>query len=110
VFSSFEGAEEGINITEGQVITINPYNVKTKPTDGGSGIKEVEFYVDDNLLCTDSAANEDGIYDCDWDTSKYHSTVKVIAYDNANNSAIITRNATVDLSVLGLSELPRTGR
>ena len=108
VFTNFPGSTDGINITEGQFITTNPYTIKVRPEDDG-GIQKVEFYVDNNLLCTDTTADPNGIYSCDWDTAKFNSTVRVVAFDNANNTAQLTRNTTVDPR-LYLRILPKAGR
>lgn len=108
-FANLPGTSTPINITEGQYITTNPFVIKVKPTDGG-GISKVEFSVDNNLLCTDTAADNNGVYDCSWDTSKYHSQVKVVAYDVSNNASVaLIRNAVVD-PTLYLTVLPKTGR
>lgn len=109
VFFDFEGGNGGINISDGQFITTNPFKIKVKPVDEESGIQLVEFYVDNNLLCTDTSPDSEGIYSCDWDTSKYHSTVRVVAFDNSENSATILRNATVDPK-LYLTVLPKAGK
>lgn len=115
-FSNIPNSSDVINLTNGQVIATNPFVIKVKPEDNAAVLK-VEFYVDDNLLCTDTTADSDGIYSCAWDTSKYHSTVKVTAYDTSNNaSTILTREATVDPSLYTAStiptmtELPNTGK
>ncbi len=114
-FSDFTGGTGGINITEGQTITTNPFIIKVKPT-SDEGIEKTEFYVDDHLLCTETEADSEGIYSCSWDTSKYHSIVKVIAYDTLDNTAEIIRNTTVDPSLYTettiptMTELPKTGR
>lgn len=88
-----------INVTEGQTITSNPYQLQVKPTDN-SGISQVNFYVDGNLICSATEPDGDGVFDCNWDTSQYHSVVSVIAYDdsaNHNQSNTITRETTVSL-------------
>ncbi len=92
-----------INITEGQTITTNPYTIYVKPTDG-AGITKVEFYIDNVLICTDTTADVNGYYSCQWDTSKYHSDVKIIAYDALGNSTTLTRSTTVNLT-----GVPNTG-
>ena len=92
-----------ININEGQTITTNPYTIYVKPTDG-AGITKVEFYIDNILICTDTTADVNGYYSCEWDTSKYHSDVKIIAYDALGNSTTLTRTTTVNLT-----GVPNTG-
>lgn len=114
-FLDFNGGIGGINITEGQTITTNPFIIKVRPADE-TAILKVEFYVDNNLLCTDTTADNESIYSCAWDTSQYHSIIRVIAYDTSNNLIEIVRNTTVNLStsssavIPSMTELPRTGR
>ncbi len=97
------GDTRTINIDAGQVITTNPYIIKVLPDDP-SGVTKVEFYIDNILICTDTSADADGYYTCSWDTSKYHSDVKVIAYDGLGNSTTLTRSTTVSLT-----GVPNTG-
>ena len=92
-----------VNIDEGQVITTNPYQIKVLPTDP-DGIAKVEFYIDDILICTDYDADTSGNYTCVWNTSQYHSEVKIIAYDENDNGTTITRSTTVSLV-----DAPKTG-
>ncbi|MBN2015207.1 right-handed parallel beta-helix repeat-containing protein [Candidatus Dojkabacteria bacterium] len=101
VFVQLPGSTELINITEGQVITVNPYTIKVKPEDDESGINKVEIYIDDVLICTITTPDANGVYSCNWDTSKYHSTVRAVAYNNNNLTAQITRTANVALSETG---------
>jgi len=115
VFSNLPDSDTNINIAEDQTITTNPFMIRVKPTDK-YGIAKVEFEVDDNLICTDTEADADGVYECAWDTSKYHSAISVTAYDDSGNTTIIERNTTVDPSLYstssalsGLTELPATG-
>jgi len=109
VFTNLPGATTVINITDGQTITTNPYIIKVKPT-SGSGIQKVEFYIDNILICTDTSADSEGVYSCDWDTSKYHSDIKVLAYDTGGNvSAALTRSTTVRLASTVTGTLPETG-
>ena|GEM_PF-4814538 len=92
-----------VNIDEGQVVTTNPYQIKVLPTDPSQVVK-VEFYIDDILICTDYDADTSGNYTCVWDTSLYHSEVKIIAYDALGNPTTVTRSTTVSLV-----EPPKTG-
>lgn len=83
------------------------------PQDSGTSdnldVSMVEFYVDDNLLCTKTETNDEGVYECSWDTSRYHSRVVVYAYDEVGNrSAALIRETEVDPR-LYLTELPKTG-
>ncbi len=96
VFSNLPSVSTTVNITEGQNITTNPYTIRVKPT-SDIGISKVEFYIDDILICTVTSPDENGIYSCDWDTSLYHSDVKVIAYDIDSEQVILNRSATVNL-------------
>ena len=91
------GDTRTVNIDAGQVITTNPYIIKVLPDDP-SGVTKVEFYIDDILICTDTTADADGYYTCSWDTSKYHSDVKIIAYDAFGNATTVTRSTTVSLT------------
>lgn len=78
-----------INLVAGQKITANPYIIRVKPQDVTTEVAYVEFYVDDNLLCSVSTTNANGEYECAWDTSLYQSAVRVIAYDLAGNSSVL---------------------
>jgi hypothetical protein len=97
------GDTRSVNIDAGQVITTNPYIIKVLPDDP-SGVTKVEFYIDNVLICTDDTADADGYYTCSWDTSKYHSDVKIIAYDAFGNTTALTRSTTVLLT-----GVPNTG-
>ena len=112
IFGTLPDSEEVINITNGQVITTNPYVIQVKPTDI-NGISSVKFFVDDILICTETEADEDGVYSCAWDTGLYHSDITVYAYDtDLNESEVLGRTATVDLDAEPTSELtvlPKTG-
>jgi hypothetical protein len=103
-FSGLPNATAVINVTEGQLITTNPYVIQVHPTDE-NGISKVEFYIDDILICTATTPDSNGVYSCSWDTSKYHSQIKVYAYDtNDNQSVVLQRNTTVSLTAT-----PNTG-
>ena len=108
VFDAVTSDSRPINIDEGQVITSNPYIIWVKPS-SPVGISKVEFYVDDVLIGTDTTADADGIYSFPWDTSRYHSVVKIVAYDVNNNTVTMIRNTTVNLNVVSLTQLPETG-
>ncbi|MGZ6004698.1 MAG: glycosyl hydrolase [Candidatus Saccharimonadales bacterium] len=58
-----------------------------------SGIGRVEFYVDSQLVCSDSKA----AYQCAWTTPSQPGSFKltVVAYDKAGNSATSTADFTV---------------
>jgi len=95
-FENLPGDSREINIDEGQGVTTNPYIINVRPYDQ-SGILKVEFYVDDNLICTDLSADEEGIFSCSWNTSVYHSIIKVYAFDQSGNrSSVLERTTTVD--------------
>lgn len=99
--TKYNGYESGINVSEGQLIKTNPYRIKLSSVDNLSGVDYVEFYIDDILICTVNEVSEEGLYECDWDTSKYHSDVKVLMYDRAGNvSELLVNNAIVDLRIL----------
>lgn len=99
-FDTVPGLTNPINIDEGQTIWQNPYIIKVFPT-GGTEIVRVEFYIDGVLIGTIYAPNADGVWECPWDTSLYHSLVRVVAYDAAGDSVEITRNTTVSLPYTG---------
>jgi len=96
-----------INVVAGQVITTNPFILKVKPSDS-SGIKKVDFYIDANLICTATTADASGIYSCSWDTSKYHSDVRVVVTNNQDRTAELSVYTTVD-PALYMTVLPVTG-
>lgn len=71
--------------------------------DNLSGVEKVEFYIDENLVCTVTEPNA-GLYECAWDTEKYQTDIRLVMYDRAGNVG--------ELEVLGVevdSELARTG-
>ena len=85
-----------INIFEGQTITTNPFLILVKPIDN-IAIQKVEFYIDNILIGTKYQADSNGVYECPWDTSKYHSDVKVLAYDTGGNVSTLTRTTAVSI-------------
>lgn len=115
VFDNLPDSSGPINVLENQTISTNPYLLRVKPTDP-SGIKKVDFYVDNNLICSSTIADTNGVYSCSWDTRIYHSIINIIAYDTMDNSASLSRNTVVDPSLYtdvpipGLVELPETGK
>jgi beta propeller repeat protein len=104
-FSTLPGETRTVNLTEGELITTNPYIIKVNPADD-TAIEKVEFYVDGVLICTDTTADADGVYECAWDTSLYHSDIRIVAYDTSGNTVTLNRTVNVDPS---LYTLPRTG-
>jgi hypothetical protein len=108
VFTNLPGLTAPINITQGQSITTNPFIIQVKPIDNIE-VARVEFYVDNNLICTDTTADSNGVYSCSWNTARYHSNIRVIAYDTTGNPSIaLTRMVTVD-PALYIMTLPETG-
>lgn len=107
VFASIPGGTAQINIEEGQVITEKYVTINVYPTDNIQ-IQKVEFYVDGVLIGTDTDADGSGVYSAVWDASKYHSDIRVVAYDINGNTTELTRTAEVDPSVYATS-LPTTG-
>jgi len=98
------------NIIDGQTVTTNPFVIKTKAIDTASGVWKVDFYVDNNLLCTDTVADSDGYYFCSWDTDLYHSLIDLRAFDLKGNVNMQVMNTYVDLpetggNVLGLQSI-----
>ncbi len=108
VFVNLPGLDQLINLTEGQVVTQNPYTIRVLPQDE-IGITRVEFYVDGVLIGTDTTADADGTYSWNWDTGTYHSLVRVVAYNDLGLSVELTRNTTVMLEQ-EKQELPYTGK
>lgn len=94
-----------INVIEDQIIYVNPYTIRVSSTDLTSGIDRVDFYIDDNLICSVKEANDDGSFSCDWDTSKYHSDVRVVAYDNVgwNTELLVTAQVHSSLYQTGVN-------
>ena len=104
-FTNLPNLTTPINLEAGQVVTTNPYVINVKPDDN-IDVAYVEFYVDGVLICTDNTADINGVYSCDWDTSKYHSDIRVIAYDTTGNQSVaLERSVTVNLG----DTLPDTG-
>jgi beta propeller repeat protein len=102
VFTVLPGTDQLINLTPGQVVLVNPFTIQVRPT-SEFGIERVEFYIDGVLIGTATTPDANGVYSMDWDTSIYHSTVRVIAYSATGEST-----ALADVTVL--TELPFTGR
>jgi hypothetical protein len=99
VFQLLPGLQQVINLEEGQIVTSNPYTIRVRPTDD-VGINRVEFYVDGVLIGSVNTA-VDGVYSCLWDTAKYQSQVRVVAYNDYGITAELTRTATVSLPYVG---------
>lgn len=99
-FDTVPGLSGPINITEGQIISSNPYLIKVFPT-GGSEITRVEFYIDGILIGTVYAPNAEGVWEWPWDTLMYHSQVRIVAYDATGESVELNRNTTVTLPYTG---------
>lgn len=86
-----------INIAEGQIVRSDPYVLSVKVKDPLI-VEKVEFYVDDILLGIARTPDISGAYDWPWETSKYHSTVKIIVYGYDGTREEIVREATVSLN------------
>lgn len=86
-----------INFSNGQIIKTNPYMLSVKVKDA-TKVEKVEFYIDDVLIGTATLPDVNGVYDWPWDTSKYHSIVKIVVYGTDGQTEEVTRNTTVDLS------------
>lgn len=100
----FNSYTSGINVFTGLVVGVNPYIIKVKAVDNLSGVERVEFFIDEGLVCTDTEVNSEGLYECAWDTVKYHTDIRVVMYDRAGNVS--------EFEVLGVEvsdELTRTG-
>jgi len=91
---------DSINLSEGQTITTNPYiiSLKLKDLSDTTKVSKVEFYIDNTLISTSTLPDVSGTYQAVWDTSKYHSVVKVILYNTDGTTETVTRNTTVNLS------------
>ncbi|MFH1958468.1 MAG: Ig-like domain-containing protein [bacterium] len=82
-----------INPADG-AISSGTVNISADATDN-IGISKVEFYIDGDLKSTDSSSP----YNWDWDTISYGEsahTVKVIAYNTAEQTKSTTHTVTVD--------------
>lgn len=101
-FVNIPGTSTLINLSEGQIITANPYIIKVKPEDD-LGIVRVLFYIDDVLICEVTTPDADGVYSCSWDTSTYHSDVRVVAYDTQGYTVSMSRSVIVGLPETGQS-------
>jgi hypothetical protein len=107
-FNNLSETDSPINLVDGQAITTNPYIIRVKPTDNVE-VDRVEFFVDNTKIGTDYEADSEGIYEYSWDTARYHSDIRVIAYDvNGNQSVALERSVNVD-PALYATELPDTG-
>ena len=100
-----------INLEEGEVVTTPFFTIRVKPH-SEVGIAKVEFYVDDNLLCTSFTPDENGVYSCIWETAQNNSVITIIAYDTLGNTETLTRAISVSLApaTAELTVLPKTGR
>lgn len=97
------GGSDVINMSDGEVITANPFIIKVMPEDD-FGVVRVEFYVDGVLIGVATAPDANGYWTCAWDTSQYHSSIRIVAYDKNGQTAVITRETKVMLT------LPYTGK
>lgn len=93
-FANLPGTTTPINITDGQVVTTPTYTIEVKPTSPNE-IEKVEFYIDNTLIDTDYTADSNGVYSTIWDTTIYHSNIRVVAYDPFDRSTELTRTAIV---------------
>ena len=90
--------------TSGQ--TVSEIIMIVVDTEDDGGISKVEFFIDDSLVSTDTVFP----YQYAWNTIQYESNsehiIKVIAYDNSNNSTI---SQSILLKVDHTSSLPNGG-
>ena len=107
-FTTLPGDTRPVNLDEGGVISDPVYTLEVKPS--GKGILKVEFFVDDNLVCTDTSADAKGVYACDWDTTKYHSNVRIVTSYLNGSKITLTRNVAVKAASDQISILPKTGQ
>lgn len=81
--------------------TVNEIVTITVTTQDNEGISKVEFFIDDSLVLTDIESP----YEYEWNTTHYDNSehiVKVISYDNVDNS---TESEPILLIVLNTVEL-----
>ena len=81
--------------------TVNGIVTITVTTEDNEGISQVEFFIDDSLVLTDIESP----YEYEWNTTHYDNSehiVKVISYDNVDNS---TESEPILLIVLNRVEL-----
>jgi hypothetical protein len=100
VFVNLPGTTSPINVAEGQPIMVNPFTVSVYPTDE-FGITKVEFYIDGVLRSTTTEPDLTGVYSFVWNTSLYHSNLRVVAYNTAGLTAELTRAANITLPFTG---------
>ena len=90
--------------TSGQ--TVSEIIMIVADTEDDGGISKVEFFIDDLLVLTDTESP----YQYDWNTTQYESSsehiIKVISYDNSDNSTI---SQSILLKVDHTSSLPSGG-
>ena len=90
--------------TSGQ--TVSEIIMIVADTEDDGGISKVEFFIDDLLVLTDTESP----YQYDWNTTQYESNsehiIKVISYDNSDNSTI---SQSILLKVDHTSSLPNGG-
>ena len=79
--------------------TINEIVTIVVETNDNEGIDRVEFYIDDSLFFTDTESP----YEYAWNTTEYEDssdyTIKVVSYDNSENSAEFQIVVWVDNSI-----------
>jgi hypothetical protein len=71
-----------------RTLVIGPITVKADVEDKETGVNSVEFYIDNELRHTDDATPYEWLWD---ETIFLEHTLKVVAYDNQNNSAVDER-------------------
>ena len=78
--------------------TVNEIVTITVDADDNEGISKVEFYINDELIETDTEYP----YEYVWNTTEYDNgtehTLRVVAYDEMDNSALDEVRVTVDNS------------
>jgi hypothetical protein len=109
-----------VNVTEGQIITSNPYVIRAKVTDDVA-VDHVQFYADGELFGASALPDLQSNYEYPLDTSKYLGkavAIKIVAYDTSGNTSEVTVNSSIgkqvqtqqDITGTPVFELPRTGR
>lgn len=101
VFENLPNLTQKMSLSNDQVVMKSPLSVKTKPTDVGSGILKVEYYVDNTLMATSTTSDANGVYTADLNMNTAPNktggvTLKARAYDNTGNISDYSLNIIPD--------------
>ncbi len=89
------------NQVDGDVNDDGDVVITVKPEDTGSGVANVEFFIDGQRICNETVPNGDGIYTCVWDTMQSDFNVTIRVHDEAGNVTEIARSLSVTLARTG---------